>query len=96
LLWEAILHAKARGLRCFEVGYFYAPPGPSEKEYNIGKYKSQFGVDALVPWEGQKVFKPARFLALSLLRQSKHRLGELLKRKNRARDPEKHSEKDPE
>ena len=80
LLWEAMREARANGAKWFEVGYFYAAPGPSRKEYNIGKYKSQFGSDQLIPFEGQKIYHPVRVLGLELLRQIKPGLKQLLKR----------------
>lgn len=80
LLWEAILDAKKCGKRCFEIGYFYAAPGPSAKEYNIGKYKSQFGVDTIVPLEGQRVYRPAKLVTFSFLRDLKEHMGRHIKR----------------
>lgn len=56
LLWSAITTAKQLGLSWFEVGQFQLHPGANPKEYNVGKYKAQFGKDYYIPFEGQKTY----------------------------------------
>lgn len=80
LLWEAIQHVRSCGARWFEVGYYYPSHGPSRKEVNIGQYKSQFGRDRIVPWEGQKIYRPAHLLLYGLLRHGKYTVRKWLKR----------------
>ncbi len=82
LLWEAIQHVRSCGARWFEVGYYYPSNGPSRKEFNIGQYKSQFGCDKILPWEGQKAYRPARLLLYGLLRHGKHTVKQWLKRED--------------
>jgi lipid II:glycine glycyltransferase (peptidoglycan interpeptide bridge formation enzyme) len=56
LLWSVIKWAKNSGYKWFEVGQFQTYPWRNIKEYNIGRYKSQFGEDYLVPFEGVKYY----------------------------------------
>lgn len=82
LLWEATQHLRRCGARWFEVGYYYPSHAPSRKEFNIGQYKSQFGCQRIVPWEGQKAYNQARVLLYGLLRHGKHTLKQWLKRED--------------
>ena len=54
LMWSAILWLKNNGFKWFEVGQFQPYSAVRTKEYTVGRYKSQFGCDYLVPFEGQK------------------------------------------
>lgn len=68
ILWQAIRWAKTNGYEYFEIGQFYPAPFGNEKEYNVGKFKVQFGKDEFVPYEGQKIYRTNRILLLELLR----------------------------
>lgn len=68
MLWQAIRWAKINGYEYFEIGQFYPAPFGNEKEFNVGKFKVQFGKDEFVPFDGQKVYHTNRILLLELLR----------------------------
>lgn len=74
LLWNVVRWAKNRGCRFFEIGQFYPHPTASLKEYNVGKFKTQFGRDELVPYEGQKIYRTNKFLMIGILRNIKKAL----------------------
>lgn len=71
LLWNTICWAKNNGFRSFEIGQFYPSPTDNQKEYNVGKYKVQFGRDELVPFEGQKVYRSRKIIIVELLNELK-------------------------
>lgn len=68
LLWNVVRWAKASGYRFFEIGQYYPHPTVSLKEYNVGKFKTQFGRDELVPYEGQKIYRNGKFLLIGVLK----------------------------
>ena len=71
LLWNTAKWAKQHGYRFFEIGQFFPHPTKDLKEFNVGKFKTQFGKDELVPFEGQKIYRTGKFLAVGLLRYLK-------------------------
>jgi hypothetical protein len=80
LLWNVAKWAKCNGLQFFEIGQYYPYPTLDPKEYNVGKYKVHFGVDDLVPFEGQKIYRVKKILVLEILKSIKTMLKSLLRK----------------
>jgi lipid II:glycine glycyltransferase (peptidoglycan interpeptide bridge formation enzyme) len=57
LLWSCIKWAKEKGYIWFNIGLFSPTPGDNLKEYNVGKYKSQFTKDYYEAYECQKKYR---------------------------------------
>jgi lipid II:glycine glycyltransferase (peptidoglycan interpeptide bridge formation enzyme) len=61
LLYGAMRWLRDAGCRWFEIGWF--PPHSSDskdKDYQIGRFKQQFGRVTLVPFLGQKMYRPRK------------------------------------
>lgn len=71
LLWNVAKWTKCNELRYFEIGQYYTFPTGDSKEYAVGKYKAHFGVDELVSYNGQKIYRTKTFLILNILRSMK-------------------------
>ncbi len=72
LLWSAIKWARNSGCRWFEIGLFPTSQGNNLKEYNVGKYKAQFGPKPLVAFDGQKFYSLKAEVTQMLRRLKQH------------------------
>jgi len=56
-MWQMIEWGHDNGFEFLDIGNYYEYELKNKKEYNVGKYKSSFGKDYIIPFYGLKIFK---------------------------------------
>ena len=56
-MWKMIEWGHDKGFKYMDIGNYYEYELKNKKEYNVGKYKSSFGKDYIIPFYGIKKFK---------------------------------------
>jgi len=67
LMWEAMMSAKDRARRWFELGPTFPFASPESKTRRIGRFKEQFGGEDLYLYEGVRSYWPVTIASLEIL-----------------------------
>ena len=79
LIWEAMRVLRESGMYWLELGVFESGRATT-KSGSVGRFKASFGSTAVVPIEGQRIYRPAPFFLAASMREFRRGLATLGKR----------------